>query len=166
MSKVSEPLRSRCLCVHIPNQDPEKLLNWGNKICKLENVNIDNATLSEIIERSNGSFIKILCMLNLYHVKKEIDNSYDKSLLVLLDIVKNKCNIKLMRDEIYNIMKDFDGFKIIKDITIKLLNDVYDTNKQEQIINLLSEYEYKLSKARRKIIHIEAYFINIYNILK
>ena len=71
-----------------------------------------------------------------------------------------------MRDEVYNIMKDFDGFKIIKDITIKLLNDVSDTNKQEQIINLLSEYEYKLSKARRKIIHIEAYFINIYNILK
>ena len=32
----------------------------------------------------------------------------------------------IMRDEVYNIMKDFDGFKIIKDITIKLLNDVSD----------------------------------------
>ena len=166
LSKVSEPLRSRCLCIHIPNQEPEKLLEWGNKVCDLEKIDIDNGVITEIVERSNGSFIKILCMLNLYHIKKEIDNSYDKSLLILLDIVKNKCNIKLMRDEIYNIMKDFDGFKIIKDITIKILNETDDVYKQEKIINLLSDYEYRLSKARRKIIHIEAYFINIFNILK
>jgi replication factor C subunit 3/5 len=166
LSKISEPLRSRCLCLHVPVQKPEKLLEWSNKICKFENVNIEKDILLEIIERSNGSFIKILCMLNLYHVKGEIDNSYDKSIIILLDIVKNKCNIKLMREEIYNIMKDFDGFKIIKDITIKILTSIDDVFKQEKIINLLSDYEYKLSKARRKIIHIEAYFINIYNILK
>jgi DNA polymerase III delta prime subunit len=166
LSKISEPLRSRCLCIHIPNQDTEKLLIWSKKICELEKIQINDDKIKEIIERCNGNLKKILCMLNLYHVKKEIDNSYDKSIMVLLDIVKNKCNIKLMRDEIYNIMKDFDGFKIIKEITIKILNELSDVYKQEKIINLLSQYEYRLSKARRKIIHIEAYFINIYNILK
>ena len=166
LSKVSEPLRSRCLCIHVPVQKPEKLLKWSKNICDLEKVNIHNDKLLEIIEKSNGNLIKILCMLNLFHVKNEIDNSYDKSIIILLDIVKNKCNIKLMRDEIYNIMKDFDGFKIIKDVTIKILNIVDDEFKQEKIINLLSDYEYRLTKARRKIIHIEAYFINIYNILK
>ena len=57
---------------------------------------------------------------------------------------------------------------IIKDILniILLNNNDICNEKKMSIINYASEYEYRLSKSRRDIIHIEAFIDRIMMILK
>jgi translation initiation factor 2B subunit (eIF-2B alpha/beta/delta family) len=59
---------------------------------------------------------------------------------------------------------------IIKDILNIILKKLDDyPNKKEkssQIINYASEFEYKLSKGRRDIIHIEAFIMNVINVVR
>ena len=58
---------------------------------------------------------------------------------------------------------------IIKDILNIVLEklDNYPNKKEKssQIINYASEFEYKLSKGRRDIIHIEAFIMNVINVI-
>ncbi len=59
---------------------------------------------------------------------------------------------------------------IIKDVLNIILLKInnYPNSKElaTEIINYASEYEYRLSKGRRDIIHIEAFMMNIINTLK
>jgi hypothetical protein len=56
---------------------------------------------------------------------------------------------------------------IIKDIlkNILLLNKDINNKQIDDIINSASEFDYRLSKKRRDIIHLEAFVINIIFIL-
>ena len=59
---------------------------------------------------------------------------------------------------------------IIKDILNIVLTklDVYPDSKDKstKIIDFASNFEYRLSKGRRDIIHIEAFILNIMNVFK
>ena len=57
---------------------------------------------------------------------------------------------------------------LIKDIIKSILYYNKDINQQQinDIINSASEFEYRLSKGRRDIIHIEAFILNIMNVFK
>ena len=57
---------------------------------------------------------------------------------------------------------------IIKDILKQLLiiNTSIDSSKLSEIINYASEFEYRLSKKRRDILHIEAFIIKVIDILR
>ena len=73
-----------------------------------------------------------------------------------------------MRDYIYNMMiTNISPNTIIKDILniilIKFNN--YNVNKLSQIIDSASLFEYRLSKGRRHIIHIETFLENIIQII-
>jgi DNA polymerase III delta prime subunit len=78
-------------------------------------------------------------------------------------------NIQKIRDYVYNMMiTNISSNTIIKDIlnTTLLNNNSISNTKKMSIINCASEYEYRLSKSRRDIIHIEAFIDKIMKILK
>ena len=169
LSKVIEPLRSRCLCIHIPTQTDEELIKWTFNIASLESIKLDFGILTDIVETSNGSLKNILWKLDMYKYCGKIENCYQKALTELINEIMNGHNIEIIRDYIYKMMiTNIPSNIIIKDILniilIKINN--YPKDKIFNIINAASIFEYRLSKGRRDIIHIETFLETIINILK
>ena len=168
LSKVIEPLRSRCLCIHIPTQSEEELIKWTFNIANLENINLDFKTLTNIVETSSGNLKNILWKLDLYQYCNKIQNGYQKALNNLINEILNEHNIQTIRDYIYKMMiTNISSNIIIKDILNIILIKINDYPKDKivKIIDNASTFEYRLSKGRRDIIHIEAFIMNIIAIL-
>jgi replication factor C subunit 3/5 len=169
LSKVIEPLRSRCLCIHVPTQTDDELVKWIFNIASLENIKLDPYVIHKILESSNGNLKKILWKMDLYKYRKRTNNAYQISINNLIKEISGTGNIQQIRDYVYNMMiTNISSNTIIKDILNIILlnnNDISNENKMS-IIYYASEYEYRLSKSRRDIIHIEAFIDRIMIILK
>jgi replication factor C subunit 3/5 len=177
LSKVIEPLRSRCLCIHVPTQSDDNLIRWIYNIVVLEKIKIRPQLVGEIIEQSNGNLKSILWKLDLYKHCKKINNSYDFGLNVLINEIMTLAdksaivtiNVPQIREYIYKLyITNVSSNTIIKDILKQLLiiNINIDSTKISEIINYASEFEYRLSKKRRDILHIEAFIIKVIDILR
>jgi replication factor C subunit 3/5 len=168
LSKVIEPVRSRCLCIHVPTQNDDTLIKWIFNIACLENINLNAEILNKILVSSNGNLKKILWKLDLYKYQGRTDNAYQISINKLIKEIITNGSIQKIRDYVYNMMiTNITSNTIIKDIlnTILLSNNNISNIKKMEIINCASEYEYRLSKSRRDIIHIEAFIDKITKIL-
>jgi len=168
LSKVIEPLRSRCLCIHVPTQTDDDLTKWMFNIASLENIKLNPYILNKIITTSNGNLKKILWKMDLYKYCKRTDNNYQITINNLINEILSNGDIKKIRNFIYEMLtSNITSNTIIKDVlNIILLNNNNKTiNNKLQIINCASEYEYRLSKCRRDIIHIEAFINKVINIL-
>lgn len=179
LSKVIEPLRSRCLCIHVPTQNNDQLLKWMYNICVLEKIKIKPHIIDMILNKSNGNLKSILWKLDLYRYNKKVYNSYEEGINTLtneiIQIKNNKLidinfpiNIPKIREYIYKMyITNISLNIIIKDMLKNILyfNKDISKNKINDIINSASEFEYRLSKKRRDIIHLEAFVINIIDIL-
>ena len=171
LSKVIEPLRSRCLCIHVPTQTTDDLVQWAFNIASIQNIKLNFPVLNYIIDSSNGNLKDILWKLDLYKYCGKVQNGYQKSLIALIDEITIGQDIQIIRDYIYKMMiTNISSNVIIKDILNIILTklDVYPDYKEKstKIINYASNFEYRLSKGRRDIIHIEAFILNIMNVFK
>jgi replication factor C subunit 3/5 len=171
LSKVIEPLRSRCLCIHVPTQPEDQIVEWTFNISALENINVTFPILNYIVETSNGNLKDILWKLDLYKHCGKIQNGYQKSLIALINEITTNGDIQVIRDYIYKMMiTNISSNIIIKDILNIILSklDKYpdSKNKSSLIIDCASNFEYRLSKGRRDIIHIEAFILHVINVLK
>ena len=179
LSKVIETLRSRCLCIHVPTQTDDQLYKWMYNICCLEKIKIKSSIINSILSKSNGNLKSILWKLDLYRYNNKIYNSYEeginKIINEIISIKNNKIvdpafpiNIPKIREYIYKMyVTNISLNIIIKDILKSILFHNKDITKEQinDIINSASEFEYRLSKKRRDIIHLEAFVINIIFIL-
>jgi len=171
LSKVIEPLRSRCLCIHVPTQDSSDLIEWTFNIASLENINLKCNTLNYIVESSNGNLKDILWKLDLYKYCNKVQNEYQKALLLLINEIIEDGNIEIIRDYIYKMLiTNISSNSIIKDvlsiILLKINNYKNSNELSTKIIDYASKFEYRLSKGRRDIIHIEAFMMSIIDTLK
>jgi replication factor C subunit 3/5 len=169
LSKVIEPLRSRCLCIHVPTQTQDELIKWTFNIASIEKINLNFDVLTNIVESSNGNLKDILWKLDMYRYCGKITNSYQSALNCLIDEIFGRHDIFTIRDYIYKMMiTGITSGIIIKDILniilVKISN--YPKDKIFKIINYASLFEYRLSKGRRDIIHIETFIENVINTLK
>lgn len=169
LSKVIEPLRSRCLCIHVPTQTEEELIKWTFNIASLEKIKLNFNILTNIVESSNGNLKDILWKLDMFQYCGRITNCYHMALNSLINEILTTHNILTIRDYIYKMMiTGITSGIIIRDILdiilVKISN--YPKDKIFKIINFASLYEYRLSKGRRDIIHIETFIENIIATLK
>ena len=169
LSKVIEPLRSRCLCIHVPTQTNDELIKWTFNIASLELINLDLRILTNIVDSSNGNLKNILWKLDMYKYCGKITNCYQKALNNLINEIIEGHNIEVIRDYVYKMMiTNISSNIIIKDILniilIKINN--YPKDKIFKIIEAASTFEYRLSKGRRDIIHIETFLETVINTLK
>ena len=170
LSKVIEPLRSRCLCIHVPTQTSDDIVEWTFNVASIEKININFPVLNYIVDTSNGNLKDILWKLDLFKYCGKVQNGYQKSLILLINEIVSNGDIQIIRDYIYKMMiTNISSNIIIKDILNIILTklDEYpdSKNKSTKIIDYASDFEYRLSKGRRDIIHIEAFILNVMNVL-
>lgn len=171
ISKIIEPLLSRCLLVRIKLLEKNEILPIINKIIKKEDINISNNKINELISYYNNNLKEIICCLELYKnncdtklnwlelIKELSSNIYNKKVINLdfINYIKNKFYILYISNIAIN--------NIIINIMKCLLNLEKNPDLRYKIIELTSEYELRLNIGTRKIIHFETYIFNIISLI-
>lgn len=169
LSKVIEPLRSRCYCFRIKSPNDSELMDMLLDISLKENMNVNLDQYTDIISIARGNAKKALWQLELLNFNEDIDTTYDE---VINDIIENimTTDLKLIivvRDLLYKIMiTNISGTYIIKEIVDKMMeNEGITYDCKIKIAELAAEFEHNLIRGRREIIHLEAFVTGIMYIL-
>jgi len=165
LSKVIEPLRSRCYCFRIKAPSDEQLFDLLLRVAVNERISLDPLDYDKIILKSNNNIKKALWLLEL---KKFNDNFNTTFEYIINQIIKNIMSLDLksiyvIRELLYKIMiTNINGTQIIKEIVNKLLklNNINNECKYE-IVKNSAIYEHNLILGRREIIHLEAFITSI-----
>ena len=172
LSKIIEPLRSRCILLRTPLTSNEKLVEIILTIAYKENIEITMKDLQFIINNSENKITHAIWLLEL----KKYGIKYKKNWTILLDniviMILNSHNynnhkfyscIKKIRDIFYNLfITNIPIQVIIKTLMIKLLQNVELLELKINIIEITSIFEQRLSAGTRSCIHFESYIIRLF----
>lgn len=169
LSKIIEPLRSRCLMVRIPSPKEDDIMRVLLKISLNENRMLDIRSYDEIINNCNNNIKDAIIFLEMKYNNILIKVSW-KDYLSEIVIIMNKslkkqlvgANIERIRFILYKIfITNIDGTTIIKELLNQLLENFQKYNLTYEIVELCTKYENSLSKGKRSIIHLEAFIYNV-----
>jgi replication factor C subunit 3/5 len=174
ISKIIEPLRSRCLNIRIPRPSDFELFKYLINISIKEKIKISLSSIKYIINKSDCNVKNALWYTDYY---KNNVNNFDTSWKIYLKIItefiyscylqKKKITLNIFL-EIRNILNNI----LITNITgtelmIELLNQIitmyeyFSHDLFTQIISTFSDFEIRMSKGKRYIIHLEALIMKI-----
>jgi len=174
LSKVLNPLKSRCLLIRIPSPTESELFNVICEIAALENIDNSLKLCDTILNKSYGNTKTALWLLQLYKHGKDIskDNltSYDCSIHNIINKMisyKNKGNILEIRTKIYDILiTNITGTKIIVDLVDKLMLHPKIPDECKILIpEIAAECECNLVQGRREIMHLDLFIISVMALL-
>ena len=171
LSKIIEPIRSRCLIIRVPLPTNLQILETLMYVCYKEHIDISFVKLNNIILKSENKVNHALWLLEMYKYNIEYDNSWidviDNIVMMIMDknIKNNKklySVIKKIREQYYILfITNIPTQLIIRNIMIKILKLTNDIKIKYDVIDITSIFEQRLSQGTRHIIHIEAYIARL-----
>ncbi|ARF09429.1 replication factor C small subunit [Indivirus ILV1] len=169
LSRVIEPIRSRCFCFRIQAPSDGDILELLAKISFKESINLKLKDFTEIISRANGNIKKALWLAQFKKYGISYETSYEKSIRKITELLLS-CNVSAeleIRSHIYNIMiTNISGTKIMKDIVNCIfLSKNFNEKSKLGIAEIAAKYEHNMIRGRREIIHLEAFIFGVMNIL-
>jgi replication factor C subunit 3/5 len=169
LSKVINPLQSRCICLRVPSPNNLELFQYIFKISVYEKILLELNQYAEIVARSEGNIKKALWDLEFYRFNYDFDTDYCESLdkIVVLILELKIENVIKIRDIINNLtITNFDGATIMSDLIDALcVSDKISDSSKQQIVYESAEIEYQLVKGRRHIIQFDALITSVMRIL-
>lgn len=176
LSKIIEPLRSRCLLIRVPLPSEAQILETLLHICDKEQMKISYRDLHEIIKKSENKVNNAIWLLEMHNYGINYDKNWDTIIETIIDLIVNtkiKSNnmlyniIKKIRDQFYILfITNIPTQTIIRNIMIKLIEKNSDNIKLKyNIIDITSIFEQRLNQGTRHIIHMEAYIIQLIKLL-
>ncbi len=175
LSKIHEPLKSRCLMVRIPLPTDHMLISIAMNIALKENLKLTGTDIISIIKKSDNNINKLLWYLELIKYKIPLGNTWNNTINIIVDEILNRNNyntknfanmIKTIRELLYQLfITNIDFNIIIKEIMIKLKDNISSNEFKSQIIEETSKFENRISRGTRHIVHLEAYVIKIIKIV-
>jgi len=170
LSKVIEPLKSRCICIRVGSPSTTELFKLSLHISAKENLNLTLEQHNNIITESKGSIRKLLWKLNLvkvgHYMINKFETPYDETIEQITDhiILCDLGQIGNIRNLIYNlIITNIEPTNIMRKIFVSLCMRNLPDKVKYKIINSASIYDHNLVRRRREIIHLEAFIINTMN---
>ena len=171
LSKVIEPIRSRCILLKAKLPSQEQILNILLKISIKENIKLKSYEYNQIIQRSEFKVNTAIWLLELKKYGLSYDKNWDNLSEKIVSIILNRKNynnikclsaIKNIREIFYTLfITNIPTQTIIRNILIKLLEQVNDLSLKIDIIEITSIFELRLSQGTRNIIHFESFCIRL-----
>lgn len=170
LSKIFDPLKSRCtiFCVPLPKKsDISFLINY---ISIMENIKFNNDDLKYILDNCENNLKKAMWLLDTKRLecnnKIKLDIVFENIIDIILNLNKDKDIItildKQIRVHIYNILiTNIKGSEIICVLMDHLIKNIKDDSINLKIIEYASEAEYNLIHGRRDIISIDYFIISV-----
>lgn len=175
ISKIIDPIKSRCLNIIIPAPSFNELKLFIIHIFILENINIKKKYIKKIINAFDGDIKKLLWNIELLSINindlklnwYSLLNIISKTIYVIKNKQKTHINNKLIKDtrnNIYNIyMTNIHYNSILYEILkIIIFKNNLDFKLINQILQSIINLEPRLIKNKRPIIHLETIIYNIY----
>lgn len=167
LSKIINPLRSRCLMIRTPSPTNSDIFKLVYTITIRENKMLSLNEYSNIVKKSERNANQAMWILE--HVLNDVPfnlnwkNSLNEITKIILSIKKKKITVKML-DEIRTILyqiftTNIPGIDVMIELSNQLLFEITDNDLKYIILNELSENERRISKGKRCVIHLE-YFIN------
>lgn len=167
LSKIFDPLRSRCrtFCVQSPSRND--IANIITNIALMEEIKLGSSDLKYILDMCKNNLKKAIWILDTLRLGSKsvltLDDVFNNIVNILLDIKSSNNVVQAfdqdIRTNIYHILiTNIKGSEIITTLMDKLINSINNDEINAKIIQYASETEYNLIHGRRDIIHID-YFI-------
>ena len=157
LSKVSEPIRSRCSIVKIPKLSVEKKkliiknlfeknydLDYNNDICKLI-LNVELLDKKLLKQKVLGDYIEKIFV----YEKKEL------SLTVIKNIKKILYDLYISNYSLDNILIEINNY---------IINSKIDNKKKYDIVKRILETNISINEGKRYLIHLESLVFYIFKI--
>jgi replication factor C subunit 3/5 len=172
MSKVIEPLKSRCLNINVPLPKESDIVKIVLNIAKTENIKLKPRQLKMILENSENKIERSIWLLDMVKYKVDPINYWKVYILKIVHLSKDvhpKTDCKALYNILVRIRKIFyDIFitnieprVIIKELMFNFIEEYKDFNLINDIVEITSKYELRLLFGKRYIIHLEAYINSI-----
>jgi len=171
LSKMIEPLRSRCIEIRVPLPNNIQIINTLLQICYTEKIDLSSENLMEILIKSNQKIYNAIWLLELKINNCEYVNTKEMIISQIAEMIINKRNynskkayavIKKCRELFYKLsITNISTQEIISEIMRKLLTYFEDINIKSHIIEITSIFELRKSQGTRHIECFEAYIIRL-----
>ena len=169
LSKVLEPIRSRCISLNINRPDFDSIIKYVTLISGKENIKVTLKEIIKIIDLSNGNIKDIMWLLQLKKEKNDIIISYNKAIIEITNLLlrKNADELDVIINLIYDIITtNIHCSRLIVDIMKTLISSKkLKESEKYKIIYESAKYESRLIKGRHVIIHLQSYICSIMCIL-
>lgn len=173
LSKIIEPLRSRCLSMRVPLPNEQDIMRVLLNISIKEDNYLSLEEYNDILIKCNNNIKLAIQYLEMKFYGIPITVSWK---IYLSDIIKifnkaikstiNELHIAKIRDILYKIfITNINGTEIIKELLNQMLLNLKDKELTYQIIDKCTHYENSLSKGKRTIIHLEAFIFSVLELL-
>lgn len=172
LSKMIEPLRSRCVEIRVPLPSNIQIINSILYIAKKENINLTTKDIKYILDNCDNKINNAICFLEFIKRGYSYENTWDDKINEIIKIIINDNNykankieksIRKIRDCFYSLsITNINTQKIFKLIMNKLLELSTDINLKAHIIEITSIFELRHSQGTRHINHIEGYILRLF----
>lgn len=167
LSRVIDPLKSRCFCFRITPPSDTDIMKALCVICAHEEIEMSFMSLLDIVKRCNGNIKEAMWLLELYHRTGEREPFYKRLITRIVDhILKlNLDKIREIRLVFYRLMtSNITETKIVRMILEDLIvREELSSKAIEKIIEKGSIYEHRLVMSRRQIFQLDAFVVSIMN---
>jgi replication factor C subunit 3/5 len=175
ISKIIEPLKSRCVPIKLQAPTKYEIFNYLYDISYKENIKIDMPILAFICEKSERNIKKAIWLLEMYKDLNYIDyiDSWKEYINELINIIF-QVNINILDNELFEKINEYiykvyittiPPHKILKEILDQILVKVKDNIIAYDIIDLAVKYDNRLTNGKRSINHIEGFVYGVIHLL-
>ena len=171
LSKMIEPLRSRCIEIRVPLPNNIQIINTLLHISQMENIDLSENDLYYIIKNCNQKIHNAIWLLELQKNGCTYVNNKNNNINEIVKMIVNKKNynakkiygvLKKSREIFYKLsITNIPTNEIISEIMRKLILCFNDINLKSNIIEITSIFELRKSQGTRHIECFEAYLIRL-----
>ena len=170
MSKIIEPLRSRCIQFRLPLCNNFDIFKLILHVDFKESLKLTKEDINLLIKKSENNLNYTMWLLELKKNNINIVQNWHKTIDNIINLIYDDKNLilKIIKIREYLYLLFITNIKynmIIKKIMNILIRKEILLEKKYNIINISSDFDYKLSTGTRYIIHLEAYIINLIKLL-
>ena len=171
LSKMIEPLRSRCIEIRVPLPNNIQIINTLLHISQMENIDLSENDLYYIIKNCNQKIHNAIWLLELKKNGCNYIDTKNENINQIVKMIVNKKNYN--QKKIYGVLKksreifyklsitNIPTNEIISQIMRKLILCFNDINLKSNIIEITSIFELRKSQGTRHIECFEAYLIRL-----
>jgi replication factor C subunit 3/5 len=169
LSRVIDPLKSRCICLKVPSPSRSELIRYTYVMAMKEKIKISLEEMNDLLDDANGNIKKVIWFLELvkagYSRKTDYESEIEELVVYILKMDLN--NIQDIRKIFYNIMiTNITGTKILIDlIDVLCKSPKVPIRAKYYIRESAARIEHNLIRGRRDIIHLDAFVISVIKIL-
>jgi replication factor C subunit 3/5 len=171
LTKMIEPLRSRCIEIRVPRPSNVQIINTLLYISTMEKIPISSDVLSYILKNCNNKIHNAIWLLELLSNNCVFVDNKNIIIQQIVNMIIDKNNytssnllqtIKKIRELYYQLsITNMISYELISVIMRNILKIVDDFNLKLQIIDITSVFELRKVQGTRYIKYFEAYIIKL-----